>query len=139
MKSATLARAENTTETIYESRMVDGVWCYGDYGPMVNYTNHMLLYGDACPACQRLAESDWDTPCAIRIRDNHAATVFDSVHILYAHARWGLGAKALYRSTQRLGLERVVDTIREIRPKTGLGNPGAYLNRILRNMIPGTN
>jgi hypothetical protein len=91
------------------------------YGDMVNYKHAMILYGDE----QRER---------IVIGNRFAAEVFNETAVLVAWGLWGVKPATLYRSCERLGIHRVVATIREIMPKTGINNPGAFLNKCLSGM-----
>ena len=55
---------------------------------------------------------------------------------LMAQDQWGAWPQALYNASQRLGWERVRDTIRHVQTKAGIRNKSAYLFKCLKSLEP---
>lgn len=77
---------------------------------------------------------DGDSDTAPKIFDDLSERIFTDPLFLKIHWEWRTKPSTLYNECHRLGVDRVRAAIKEVMPKKGIRNKGAYLLTCLRNL-----
>jgi hypothetical protein len=110
----------------------DGVMVNSVYGEMVNLQHAIDLYGDRVNALLCNFEPDKRFP---KVFDGLSAELFnDTAVVMVAWGHWAVLPATLYHYGHLLGLDRLRGTIKEVAPKAGIRNKGAYLQALLKSL-----